>query len=101
MKFSTLFFVSVLVLGLLSTGCGRGAGPDKGVTSGLAASFTAADPKVQTLVDKAVAEIKSKNYEPAVRLLESLLLNQNLTPEQTQAVQATLKDLPAFPRLTP
>lgn len=80
-----------LTVGLAATvliGCQKNTGINTGA---LEKSFAAAEPVLQTRVNKVVASVKAGDYNTAVVELSSLAGNEKLTAPQQQAVAALLQ----------
>jgi len=82
-------WIPVVALGvsLVVTGCGK---KGRVSTSELQSSFKSAEPPMQTLVNNAVAAVKSNNYPEALNDLQTLSHKARLTPDQQQAVKDTI-----------
>jgi hypothetical protein len=87
MKRFVWMLVVALGASLTITGCGH-----KGAvsTSELRSSFKSAEPAMQTLVNNAVAAVKSNNYPEALSDLQVLSHKARLTPDQQQVLKDTM-----------
>lgn len=79
----------VVALGALSViaGCGN---KGRVSTAELQSSFKSAEPAMQTLVNNAVAAVKSNNYPKALSDLQTLAHKARLTPDQQQSLKDTM-----------
>src|SRR5882724_8572680 len=87
MKRSTWMLVMALGTSLTITGCGN---KGRVSTSELRSSFKSAEPAMQTLVNSAVAAVKSNNFPEALSDLQTLSHKARLTPDQQQALKDTI-----------
>jgi|ERR1017187_3129045 hypothetical protein len=87
MKRFAWMLVVALGASLVITGCGH-----KGAvsTSELQSNFKSAEPAMRTLVDNAVAAVKSNNYPEALSNLQLLSHKARLTPDQQQSLKDTI-----------
>lgn len=81
--------VAALAVGLVA--CKQEATTD--AAKPLEQSFATAAPEVKQNIQAVNANLKSGNYIEAVRQLDPVLNTPNLTPEQSQAVAITLKQV--------
>ncbi len=79
--------IMALIASLAITGCGK---KGRVSTSELQSSFKSAEPAMQTLVNNAVAAVKSNNYPEALSNLQTLSHKARLTPDQQQALKDTI-----------
>ena len=87
MKRFAWMLVVALGASLAITGCGH-----KGAvsTSELQSSFQSAEPAMQTLVNNAVAAVKSNDYPGALSNLQLLSHKARLTTDQQQSLKDTI-----------
>jgi outer membrane protein assembly factor BamD (BamD/ComL family) len=84
MKRCVWLLSGLIVVTLLSAGCGKKSGVDTGK---LESSFQSAEPANKSGADKAVTAIKAGNYPQALTELQQLAKKAKLTPEQQQAIK--------------
>src|SRR5437016_2820100 len=87
MKKFTWMLIMALSAPLVITGCGK---QGRVSTSELQSNFKSAEPPMQTLVNNAVAAVKSNNYPEALRDLQTLSHKARLTLDQQQALKDTI-----------
>src|SRR5438132_14376765 len=83
------FALGALIFVLVS-GCGK---QKIDATVPLQQSFQKADPQVKQSIDTVNANLKSGNYEQALKTLTPVVKKGELSPEQRQAVGAALQQV--------
>lgn len=83
MKRHSWFWIAFLAAALVVPGCAK---KEEINTAKLEAAFQSASTDLQALYNEAVVAIQTADYAEALKLLNKLAANVQLTPEQKQAV---------------
>jgi hypothetical protein len=80
----------VLTFGLLGTACGKGRQVE---TDRLSQSFATSSPEVRAEIQKAVAAIRTKDFDTALVSLKTVTETTELTEDQKRAVLDSTNDI--------
>ncbi len=92
------WFFAIFAAGIMTfVGCRQQASVN---TAPLQDSFKAAEPALQSSVEKVVAAVKGADYSGALAELRTMAKNTKLTPEQQQAIKDVLAQVETVIRET-
>jgi PBP1b-binding outer membrane lipoprotein LpoB len=82
---------------LVLAGCSNDSGPPPSAPAKAAdklkSAFTAADARIQNVIESASKALKEAKYDQAYLSLEAVKSERNLTPQQMAAVQESMQSL--------
>jgi len=87
MKNYTWVLPAIMAATLAMGGCGSKDQKSSVNTLAVEQAFAAAEPALRSSADKAVAAIKAADYSGALAVLEGLLKNAKLIPEQQREIK--------------
>lgn len=93
MKTFDMQYLIILLTACVLVGCGHNGSKGKFDTQPLETSFASAEPNIKDVVDKSVVAAKAANYRGAFDELAKLTRNEQLTPEQLQALRDAMHQL--------
>ena len=97
MKLIVRLLLVIALVASASLGCrAKTKAPGKFDLGALEKTFGTADPASKQLMLKAVSEIKASDYTGALADLGKLNRNENLLPEQRQAVNTAMQQIVPF-----
>jgi hypothetical protein len=90
MKHWIALLTLTMTLALIGSACGKGR---KVETDNLARSFATTSTELKTEVQKALAAIKTRDFDTALDSLRTVAQDENLTDGQKQAILDTVTDI--------